>query len=100
MDDFINWQKWPPCMGYNLCKMVSLGQTLKLPKYAKNDSRTALELFYARNGSKKQLRLYLSNKTILKSAKKGHYEKATDFEKWSVRERLFKLFLLPELVCG
>ena len=90
MDDFINWQKWPPCMGYNLCKM---------PKYAKNDSRSALELFYARNGSKKQLRLYLSNMTILRSAKKGHYAKATDFEKWSVRERLFKLLLLPELVC-
>ena len=31
-DDSKNGQKWPLCMGYSLCKMVSLGQKLKSPK--------------------------------------------------------------------
>ena len=26
---FLNWRKWPPCMGYSLCKILSLGQKLK-----------------------------------------------------------------------
>ena len=31
-DHFENWQKWPQCKGYSSCKMVSLGQKLKMPK--------------------------------------------------------------------
>ena len=31
-DNNENGQKWPLCMGYSPCKMVSLGQKLKLPK--------------------------------------------------------------------
>ena len=31
-DHFKNWQKWPQCKGYSLCKMVSLSQKLKMPK--------------------------------------------------------------------
>ena len=27
-----NWQKWPQWKGHSLCKMVSLGQKLKMPK--------------------------------------------------------------------
>ena len=32
-------EKWPQCKGYSLCKMVSLGQKIKLPK-------TCEKLFY------------------------------------------------------
>ena len=35
---------------------VTLGQKIKMPKnYAKNVSTVTLKLFYAKNGSKKQL---------------------------------------------
>ena len=29
---FENGQNWPRCIGYSPCKMVSLGQKLKMPK--------------------------------------------------------------------
>ena len=54
-DDFKICQKWPLCNGYSLCKMLSLDQKLKLPKTCQNDSRSTLELFYAKNGTPKQL---------------------------------------------
>ena len=31
-EHFEYWQKWPPCKGYRLCKIISLGQKIKLPK--------------------------------------------------------------------
>ena len=43
-------------MGYSLCKMLSsvFGSKVKIAKkQAKNDSTSTLELFYARNASKK-----------------------------------------------
>ena len=54
-EDFESGQKWPQCKGYSLCKILSLGQKIKLPKNAKNVSINTLKLFYAKNGSKKQL---------------------------------------------
>ena len=54
-DHFENWQKWPQCKGYSLCKMVSLGQKLKCEKHAKHSCRSTLHLYYAENGSIKQL---------------------------------------------
>ena len=55
-EDFENSQKWPPSKGYRLCKIVSLGQKLKMPKktYYKYFYNT-LHLFYVRKGSKKRL---------------------------------------------
>ena len=38
---------------YRLCKILTLGQKLKLLKHAKNNSRTTLELFCAKKRSKK-----------------------------------------------
>ena len=38
---------------YSLCKMVSFGQKLKMPKHAKNRSKRTLKLFCAKNSSKK-----------------------------------------------
>ena len=31
-DHFKYWQKWPPCKGYSLSKIITLGQKIKLPK--------------------------------------------------------------------
>ena len=52
--DFENGQKWPQCKGYSPCKILSLGKK-KCLKPTKNLSRNTLELFNAKNGSKKQL---------------------------------------------
>ena len=55
-EHFENGQKWPQCKGYSPCKILSLGKKNCL-KHAKNLSTNGLELFYAKNGSKKQLTL-------------------------------------------
>ena len=39
---------------YSLCKMVSLGQKIKSQKHAKKHSTSTLELFCAKNRSKKK----------------------------------------------
>ena len=51
-----NGQKCPQCKGYSPCKILSLGQEIKLLKHAKKVSTNTLELFYAKNGSRKQLK--------------------------------------------
>ena len=51
-------------------------------KHAKNVSKNTLELFYAKNGSKKQL--ILENEIILKLANVGHNAKAIAHAKYSV----------------
>ena len=51
-DDFENR---PSCQGYRLCKIVSLGQKLKLKKHAKNDF-LMIELFCAKNRLRKHQR--------------------------------------------
>ena len=54
-EHFQNDRKWPQCKGYGPCKLLSLDQKIKLLKHAKNVSTNALNLFYAKNGSEKQL---------------------------------------------
>ena len=71
--------KGPSCKGYNLCKIVSLGQKLKMPKtwgkrFCKN-IRVVLCKKTARKNTK-----YSRNETILKI---GHLAKAIAFLKWS-----------------
>ena len=82
-EDFENSQKWPPSKGYRLCKVVSLGQKLKMPKktYYKYFYNT-LHLFYVRNGSKKRLI----------SEKWDHFENSQG-EIRSFRVRLYSGFL-------
>ena len=55
LDHFENWQKWPQCKGYSLCKMVSLAQKLKMPK-------TCDKRLY------KHIRLVLCKKRLQKAA--------------------------------
>ena len=50
--------------------MVSFGQKLKMPKTCEKDSTSTLDLFYAKNGSKKQL----------------IFEKWDHFENWQKRQ--------------
>ena len=59
--------------------MVSLGQKLKMPQTAPNDSTRPLELFCAKNARKNTK--YSRNETILKI---GHIAKAIAFAKCSV----------------
>ena len=54
-DHFENWQKWPQCKGYSLCKMASLGRKLKMPK-------TCDKRFY------KHITLVLCKKRLQKAA--------------------------------
>ena len=64
-DHFENWQKWPLCKG--LCKMVSLGQKLKMPK-------TCNKRLY------KHIRLVLCKKRLRRQL---IFEKWDHFENWS-----------------
>ena len=54
-DHFENWQKWPQCKGYSLCKMVSLGPKLKMPKACDKRLYKHIRLVLCKNGSKKEL---------------------------------------------
>ena len=47
--------KWPPSKGYRLCKLVTLAQKLQMHKNMLKSFYNTLQLFYAKNGSKKQL---------------------------------------------
>ena len=51
---FLNIQKWPPSKGYTP-KDLTLGQKLKMRKNMLKRFYNTLQLFYAKNGSKKQL---------------------------------------------
>ena len=67
---------------YSPCKILTLGQKIKLPKTCEKLSTNTFKLFYAKNGSKKQL--IFENESILKMAKNGHNEKAIAHAKYSL----------------
>ena len=48
-----------------------------------NDTTSALQLVYARNGSQNSSQ-YSKNKTMMKSGKNGHHVWAIAFANWSV----------------
>ena len=54
-EHFENCQKWPPSKGYRLCKIVTLGQKLKMHKNMLKTFLQHIADVYAKNGSKKQL---------------------------------------------
>ena len=54
-EHFENGQKWPQCKGYSPCKILSLGQKIKLPK-------TCQKRFY------KHIRVVLCKKRLQKTA--------------------------------
>ena len=80
-------------MGYSLCKMVSLGQKLKIPKTCKKPLYKNIRVVLCKKPlEKKNNNKYWRNKTILKI---GHLAKAIvhakniAFAKWSVWIQLF-----------
>ena len=60
-----------PCKGNRLCKMLSLGQKLKMPKTCKNYSPRTLQVVSAKTAGKNIK--YSRNETILKIS---HFAKA------------------------
>ena len=82
MRRFWKLENWPQCKGYSLCKMVSLGQKIKLPKTCKNLSTSTLQTFYAKNSSKKQL--IFEKWDDFENWKNRDNAKAIAFEKWSI----------------
>ena len=55
-DHFEYWPKWPPCKGYSLCKIIILGQKIKLSKtYQKRVYKHIIVILWKKNCSKKHL---------------------------------------------
>ena len=72
---FENGQKWPQCKGYSPCKILSLGQKIKLPK-------TCEKRFW------KHIRVVLCKKGLQKTANIG---KMRAFKKWPKMARMPRL---------
>ena len=53
-EHFENSQKWPQCKGYSSCKILCLGQKIKLPKTWEKRLYKHIRVFLCKNGSKKQ----------------------------------------------
>ena len=69
MRRFWKLEKWPQCKGYRLCKMVSLGQKIKLPK-------TYEKRFY------KHITDVLCKKRLQKTLNIREMRRFWKFEKW------------------
>ena len=66
---FLKLEKWPQCKGYSPCKMVSLGQKIKLPK-------TCHKIFY------KHITDVLGKKRLQKTLYIGETRPFWELEKW------------------
>ena len=80
-EHFQNGQNWPRRKGYSLCKMVSLGQKLKMPKRCEKRLYGHIRVVVSKKTASK-ITLYSKNESILKMAKIGHDAKAIAFAKW------------------
>ena len=74
-----NFENWPSCEGYSLWKIVKLGEKLKKTMRKTILQLLILQLFYAKNRSKKHQ--IFENETILKI---DYHAKAIAFAKLSV----------------
>ena len=70
-------------MGYSPCKMVSLGQKLKMPKRCEKRFYDHIRVVVCKKPLKKTLNIR-KNESILKMAKIGHDAWAIAHAKWSV----------------
>ena len=74
------------CKGYSLCKMVSFGQKLKMPKTCNKPFYKNTRVVLCKKTARKSTK-YWRNETILKTghlAKAIAHAKAIAFAKWSV----------------
>ena len=72
-DDFENRQKWPPCKGYSLSKMVSLRQNIKLPQ-------TCVKRLY------KHITFVLCKRRLEKTANIRKIGRFGKLQKWPLRK--------------
>ena len=80
-DHFENWQKWPLCKG--LCKVVSLGQKLKMPKTWYKTLYKHIRLVLCKKRLQKATNIW-EMRPFFKIGKNGHNAKAIAFAEWSV----------------
>ena len=66
MKPFWKLEKWEQCKGYSVCKLLSLGQKIKVPKTCLKRFYKHITDVYAKNSSKKRL----------------IFEKWDDFKNW------------------
>ena len=81
-----NFENRPSCKGYSLCKMVNLGQKLKMPKTWEKKSCKIIRFNLCKKTARKNTK-YSRNETILRIghlAKAIAYAMAIAFAKWSV----------------
>ena len=82
-EHFENGQNWPQCMGYSPCKMLSLGQKLKMPKRCEKRFYYHIKVVVCKKPLQKTPNIR-KNDSILKMAKIGHDAWAIAHAKWSV----------------
>ena len=89
LDDFENrpsCKGYSSCTGYRLCKMVSLGQKLKMPETCEKPFYKNIRVVLCKKTARKNTK-YSRNDTILEIgylAKAIAHAKAIAFAKWSV----------------
>ena len=83
MATYQNRHNWPPCKGYSLCKMVSLGQKLKFSKTCQKRLYNHIRVVLCKKTARKNTQ-YSRNGNFIKIVKIGHRAKAIVFAKWSV----------------
>ena len=86
-EHFKNAQKWPPSKGYRLCKIVTLGQKLKMHK---NMLKTFLQ----------HIAVVLCKKRLHKTANIGKWEHFENGQKWpqSKGYRVCKIVALGQIL--
>ena len=82
-DHFENCQKRPPSKGYRLCKIVTLGQKLKMHKNMLKTFLQHIAVVLCKKRLEKTANIQ-KNQSILKIAKNGHQAKAIDLAKSSL----------------
>ena len=91
MRRFWKLEKWPQCKGYSLCKMVSLGQKIKLPKTCeKRFYRHITDVLY-----KKQLPKTTHIREIRRFSKLQNWPQCKGYSPWKM-VRLGQKIKLPK----
>ena len=82
-EPFENGQKWPQCKGYSPCKILSLGQKIKLPNTCEKRFHKYIKVVLCKKRLEKNTS-YSKNDSVSKIAKNGHNAKALAYAKYSV----------------
>ena len=83
-EHFENGQKWPECKGYSPCKILSLGQKIKLPKTCQKRFYKHIRVVLCKKRLEKTANIRKIRAFIFKMAKNGHNAKAIAHAKYPV----------------